>query len=731
MEISTYKIINSFIKIVFVSSLFLFSCSAKAQSEIPVSKITISPQANYSKLKGGKQAEKLIDGKFAESNLFWLDPNTLGWQNYGRIAIDLELKEKTYLTSISLNTAKNESADVFLPLNVNVFTSLDGKNYSYLTDMSVRQVNKDNLYKVVSLKHDNINLDAKYIRLIIIPQGRMFFTDEITVYGKAKGRNSAQAKIISNSDIETIINKNKQTEINRTLLIDQIGRVDLKNEKIGLDLKSQILQATDLSTQESYQGYIQKISQLNNLRSIQKGFQIQFLTSPWSSLESNAVVNTSDLNIINAVNTTYYIAFQAINNQTKTLISNISVESSNKSIKIDKIYEAQDVRTRNSTLVKDALNSIDLDDKITFQKGERKVFILAVKSLRTGNSEIQLNFSGSNIPSLKLNINSIDIGLNEKYQSQLGFYVNVWPYYTFPFYKGKEDKIQQDLKDHYVNIFTIPPWVLEPLNIKTNHSKLKAYLEHYNAGDRVLLYLNQGSYIENPGDYLKDSWKRRYLQWHDLVMSILKNKGIKEEDIYLYPFDEIKERELKSFHEFTSWIRKVRPSSKIFVTVVKQSILPKVQPDADVYQLLVTKNQLDLVKEIKGKEYWIYDIMDDSKRLDPNSRYRLMAWLAFNSDATGIGFWNYGEMFGNSVWDDFDGQKADYNVVYDKGGNLIPSRRWEAFKQGIEDYFILSKYAEKFGHDATKKLIKALISSSPNSQEVEKFRTKMLKELEN
>src|SRR5690606_29347446 len=111
-----------------------------------------------------------------------------------------------------------------------------------------------------------------------------------------------------------------------------------KNEKIGLDLISQILQATDLSTQESYQGYIQKISQLNNLRSIQKGFQIQFLTSPWSSLESNTVVNTSDLNIINAVNTTYYIAFQAINNQTKTLISNISVESSNKSIKIDKIY---------------------------------------------------------------------------------------------------------------------------------------------------------------------------------------------------------------------------------------------------------------------------------------------------------------------------------------------------------------------------------------------------------
>ena len=41
------------------------------------------------------------------------------------------------------------------------------------------------------------------------------------------------------------------------------------------------------------------------------------------------------------------------------------------------------------------------------------------------------------------------------------------------------------------------------------------------------------------------------------------------------------------------------------------------------------------------------------------------------------------------MWNDFDGRRPDFSVVYDRSGELFNSRRWEAFAEGIEDYKIM------------------------------------------
>src|SRR5690606_11815959 len=100
---------------IILSFLLLFPSCVHSQSDVPIAKVRIEPQANYERLKGGKDPSKLIDGKLASGSLFWLDANALGWQKHGEVSIDLELAKASRICTIALNTAKNESANVFLP----------------------------------------------------------------------------------------------------------------------------------------------------------------------------------------------------------------------------------------------------------------------------------------------------------------------------------------------------------------------------------------------------------------------------------------------------------------------------------------------------------------------------------------------------------------------------------------------------------------------------------------
>ena len=68
---------------------------------------------------------------------------------------------------------------------------------------------------------------------------------------------------------------------------------------------------------------------------------------------------------------------------------------------------------------------------------------------------------------------------------------------------------------------------------------------------------------------------------------------------------------------------------------------------------------------------------------------------------TGAGFWCYGCT--SNSWDDYDGGDPDYGVVYyaheappsvPRTEAIIPSRRWEAWREGTEDYQYLYQLQE-------------------------------------
>lgn len=706
-----------------LSFLFLISlsgCFAQSIKKLKVKQVQVSPSANYRNSQQGNP-NNIIDGKFADNKILWLDNNALGWQNYGEITIDLELQDISFISNIAVHTAKNEAANAYLPLNINIFTSINGKDYSYAGDISGYDDSPVNTYKVVELQKDKINVNAKFVKLIVNPQGRLFFTDEVTISGQSPSLTLKQAKTVTLEQLQQIISKNKSAEINRRALIEKLKLV---GNVIDIDqIKARILNEESLADQKVYQQYQSVVSKLSISKNANTGLNFDILSSPWG----NGKPVGERKYILSPTNLTEYIAIQIVNNQNKKVSQSYVLQG------IDAIqttvYEAQEVRTRSSQNVQDALNPITTNTILEFSPGEKKILILALKSSQPTKSTINLSFKGISGSGLTLDYQSVDLGINQSYQNSLAFNVSVWPYFTYPFFKGREQQIKLDLSDHYSNVFVIPPWVLEPNNVTTNHSILKNYLKNYQVGDKVMLFVNYRGYVKSPGNFMQPSWQQKFLTWYDTTLKILKDHNINVENIYLYPFDEIQEKEVPLFKSFVTWIKSERPHSQVYITVFYEKLLSQVQPLADIYQLLVTRNDLSLVKPFKDSDFWIYDIMDDSKGVDPYSRYRLLGWKAFQYNARGIGFWAYGEQFGSSVWDDFDGARGDYNAVYDKENFIIPSRRWEAFKQGVEDYFILSKYQQKFGKVAAQKLALQVLSISNNQEKAEEIRKLMIQQL--
>ncbi len=70
--------------------------------------------------------------------------------------------------------------------------------------------------------------------------------------------------------------------------------------------------------------------------------------------------------------------------------------------------------------------------------------------------------------------------------------------------------------------------------------------------------------------------------------------------------------------------------------------------------------------------------------------FRKLPIKAICLGASGVGFWAYNENDGTSPYNDFDGTRADWSVVYMDDSGLTSSARWNSFKDGIEDYKLLS-----------------------------------------
>jgi len=106
------------------------------------------------------------------------------------------------------------------------------------------------------------------------------------------------------------------------------------------------------------------------------------------------------------------------------------------------------------------------------------------------------------------------------------------------------------------------------------------------------------------------------------------------------------------------------------------------QPDLH----LVRENPEAYRKVFEQGVYWHYEAGADQRHLDPTGYYRVKPWVAFQMGQTGGGYWVYSY---SNFWFFDQNMATEYGTVYPSPRGPVTTKRWEASRDGAEDFELL------------------------------------------
>lgn len=681
------------LKIFFLGLSLLICCQTNAADLLSGGKVyELNPQPNYRKYSNDEILFSLTDGKRA-SRVMWTKAGVLGWMGSAPISILIDLEKNQLLDDFSIHVASGTHGDVKLPNDIFLYVSEDGKEFSYVGNAVPHQVESPSTYKEVTYYLPSINMNGRYLRVEIVPNGRYFFTDEIEVRGRGGFDGSvSKAKSSVGNIRDDVARRAEESAYQRAGVVASVT-LDQQGALPGDDVTKR------------------RISLLGKL--FPNRLLVVDAITPWENV-SDIVPPKGDGGVPQRLELIKggcgFRGFTITNVKSGDLAVSIRQVKTSGNV-LGKIYESIPVMAATSEIVYDPLR--ESDGSILIKGGTTRAFLL--KLCDAGKNVLRVEANGE-----VFFINTFSevfalIGKNY-YPSSVN-----WAYSDIGALRGRKKAVDDDLFDHYTNTFVIPPWGGLP-KIETNDfSGFEKILSGYSSAKNILLYLNLSSNPKRVNDQL---WQKSFIRWYREAEDAAKKLGLQKEALVIYPFDEPSAVDLPYFRQFVSWFRKALPDGKIFTTINNPAALELV-PMVDIacfHRGLVP--YLD-----SSSDRWIYDTKGPGKANQPYAYYRLLPWFSFANGMSGVGFWSYGDIYG-TAWSDFDGVSPDYGVIYESGKeDVITSRRWEAWKQGIEEYAILNKYKEKFGKGAAMEIAQSVVSVPGDTKAADRARAMMLKSI--
>lgn len=87
----------------------------------------------------------------------------------------------------------------------------------------------------------------------------------------------------------------------------------------------------------------------------------------------------------------------------------------------------------------------------------------------------------------------------------------------------------------------------------------------------------------------------------------------------------------------------------------------------------------------KARQFWHYEAPGDQRGLDPLGFYRMKPWIAFQLGMNGGGYWVYSS---KDYW--IPSHESEYGVVYPGPQGPVTTKRWEASREGSQDFELLT-----------------------------------------
>ncbi|MFD0763866.1 hypothetical protein ACFQZI_03330 [Mucilaginibacter lutimaris] len=696
--------------------LVLFSVavrSAFAQNLALNKTYTVSKNSNYSLTSPDNNHTLLTDGNYT-NGFFWKSNTTAGWEFTLRIYITIPLGDVSNIGKITFNTARGKSAGVEYPSHIFAFTSTDNINYQYQGDIAADPNNTSGDYAVRKFVLDNINAKAAYVKLAIVPNGSYVFCDEIEVI-KGNKSNNANSKNVLATDID----RNVDVMVSTLSHINKLQTVANGNADRSGSVDEQLKQAQN--------------KWAANQRNAFKNDIVVSKINPWDRVavpyKPNNTTNYK-YTIATTVNGKQYGAFVITNLANSKRVVKLAATSSSAAVSSTALYSVPYVMTgKNYDEIADPL--INVKDTISLSPGESRVMFFKITGKAAGSALTNIKIS-SQAFALTLPVNVSVAGVVTPKKPLLNA-VN-WAYLNFPMLTDRREEAAADLISHDINTIVIPPNAL-PYVVNSDFTAYRAYLANVSAFSKLLIYINfPNKNNANGTTFMSADWKSKFITWYNSLVQNSKVAGFSESQIYLYPYDEVADKDLDDFYNFLTWLKSDHPSIKTYATIASTARWQKLGALLSIIQI---RNTPAMIAAVKGsqKEIWMYDIKGFAETLSPYSYYRLMAWGAFLNDIKGIGFWNYADYRNNAgnkaFLTNFNGtNNTNYSVIYmGPGKSIISTRRWEAFSLGMDDYELLRFYAKKFGMAKAKALAATVLNNPDDYSKADKIRNQMIASL--
>ncbi len=623
--------------------------------------VSIQPEPNYKLSKSASDIDELSD-KEINNYPIWTKKSSVGWQfkTPVRMHIDLNTKcQKSASGILRIHTARGTHAGVNLPRRVDVYSKVDSERYQHVKAININNsLFSDRKNHWVEVQASEVS-DGLFV--VVHADGQFIMIDEIEF--KLTACSSEGIFSIENSILASDITKDSIHKLKTSL-----------NKKVMLDVD-----------------HLKK----NN---------IYIWEAPaWERLSGDFPKSDNNNNHISVVAVKgEYESFSMGLLSTYTLPKNIEVAV----IETDEVVNVRNLTsivTSNGERVWDPLIPIK-GNTVLLKPGEKQYlwFTINTNTLEPGFHEVMLK------------INNVDSGFEFNKVVEIEIIADstkrpddpqvvTWSYSHDVPMKLNITAAINDQTDHGVNTFVIhPSKIPHPLKRKgwndVEINKLFKEMQYYKGKGLILLHLGWPYWLGEISESELMSKKELIIDWIKFLNDKLNDFGMNPKEWALYPVDEPIGEEMEFLKTISPWIKSVDADIQIYANPiqtksnsVKIKDLKYLNKYIDFWQpsLKFAKNNGFVFFSKLNKDWWTFGGPGSPVKSAMPYVYRKLSWDAWDIGAKGIGFWSYSDTKNSSAWDDFDGVRPDWAVVYESNEGPVSSRRWEAFRDGVEDFKLL------------------------------------------
>lgn len=460
-------------------------------------------------------------------------------------------------------------------------------------------------------------------------------------------------------------------------------------------------------------------------------------TDPWTQLKPYDIPKdiqpSPEVRAIAYRGEKVYMAFNITNLSDSTLDFRIVIDQSTGNIPANHmqirtcVFVKEDAEAE--TLVGDALPLIDEAGRLTIPSEQTSQVFLVVKTdgLEAGDYTGFLSvkpLTGGPEQKVKVSFTIYPLDLPREPKPWICTWGDIL---KISWAQANPQAYLRDAVEHGVNVFLISPNLVMPTFDKegnlakpidyTRHDELVAAYKPY--GMIAGIY-SIGLFYDNVAkkagfEYMGPEYRRGFINWFRDWVGHLKSLGLDYNDFAFELVDEpASQAKLKIHADIGRLVREADPKARILVTANFTEVerLKQIKDAVDIWvprgPVIEDEDARNFMRNT-GKEIWLYVCSGDSKRLDPVGYYRSLAWQSFRHGLTGWGYFAH-MWWGEIPWESANTKNerlATFSTVYPGLHGPVPSRRWEAFWKGHEDFRALHllgrlvSEAEKSGKDTS------------------------------